>query len=113
MKKSVLGGLGRTASKRVKRLSAAAAQTAEELLQKSYVGTAEQTLRGAETVTTMLHEPDGDIAKAKSLIADEQPKKTAKKTAKQKAKKKAKTKERKRTPKRSERVRVRRKIRKR
>ena len=69
MKKGVLGGLRRTASKRMKRLQAKAAQAADELLEKSYAGTAEQTLRGAATMTKMLHEKDGTIAKAKSTIA--------------------------------------------
>jgi hypothetical protein len=54
----------------MKRFSAAVAQTADELLEKSYVGTAEQTLRGAETMTKVLHEEDPDIAKAKRTIAN-------------------------------------------
>jgi enhancing lycopene biosynthesis protein 2 len=78
MKKVVLSELGRTASKRVKRLQAAIAQTADELLEKTYVGTAEQTLRGAAAMKTILHEQDGDIAKAKSAIAKKPTKKKPK-----------------------------------
>jgi hypothetical protein len=69
MKKGVLSGLRRTAGKGMKRLQAKAAQTADELLEKSYAGTAEQTLRGAATMTNILHEKDGTIAMAKSTIA--------------------------------------------
>lgn len=70
MKKGVLSGLGRAASKRVKNLQATVSQTADEFLEKTYVGTAEQTLHGAATVTAILHEKGGDIAKAKSSIAN-------------------------------------------
>jgi hypothetical protein len=88
MKTGVLSGLRRTASKRMKRLQAKAAQTADELLEKSYAGTAEQTLRGAATMTNILHEKDATIAKAKRTIAIEQS--TKKPSAKKKSKKKSK-----------------------
>ena len=88
MKKGVLGGLRRTASKRMKRLQAKAAQTADELLEKSYAGTAEQTLRGAATMTKILHEKDGTIAKAKRTIASKRS--TKKASAKKKSKEKSK-----------------------
>lgn len=83
MTKGVLSGLRLAASKRAKRLQAAAEKTADELLEKSYVGTAEQTLRGAATMTKILHEEDGDIAKAKSMIAG---KPSVKKVVKKKTK---------------------------
>ena len=79
MKKGLLGALSRTASKRVKRLQAAAAQTADEFLERTYVGTAEQTLRGAATMTAILHEKDRDIAKTQSTIAKKARTKKAKK----------------------------------
>ncbi|HKY87758.1 MAG TPA: hypothetical protein VJL90_13425 [Pseudorhodoplanes sp.] len=88
MKKGVLSGLRRTAGKGMKRLQAKAAQTADELLEKSYAGTAEQTLRGAETMTNILHEKDGTIAKAKRTIAKTKKKRRAKKPAAKKTSKK-------------------------
>jgi len=86
MKKGVLRGLGRTASKRMKRLQAAAAQTADEFLEKTYAGTAGQTLRGAATMTKILHEKDGTIAKAKRTITNKPG--TKKATAKKKSRRK-------------------------
>ena len=80
MKKGVLDGLGRTASKRVKRLQAAAARAADEILEKTYAGTAEQTLRGAATMTKILHEKDGTIAKAKKPSAKKKSRKPSKRS---------------------------------
>ena len=86
MKTGVLSGLRRTARKRMKRLRAKAAQTADELLEKSYAGTAEQTLRGAATMTNILHEKDATIAKAKRMIAKTK-KKSKRKISKRPARK--------------------------
>jgi len=69
MTKGVMNRLGLAASLRVKRLQVSAEKAADELLQKSYQGTAEQTLRGAETVSKILREEAEDIAKAKSAMA--------------------------------------------
>ena len=77
MTKGVMNRLGLAASRRVKRLQASAEKAADELLQKSYQGTAEQTLRGAETVSKILREEDEDIAKAKSAMAGKAVKKAA------------------------------------
>ena len=77
MTKGVMNRLGLAASLRVKRLQVSAEKAADELLQKSYQGTAEQTLRGAETVSKILREEDEDIAKAKSAMAGKAVKKAA------------------------------------
>ena len=82
MTKGVMNRLGLAASRRVKRLQASAEKAADELLQKSYQGTAEQTLRGAETVSKILREEDEDIAKAKSAMAGKAAAKKAARSAK-------------------------------
>jgi hypothetical protein len=71
MAKGVLDRLNSAAKKRLKELRIAAERAADGLLQKSYVGTAEQTLRGAEAVTKILHEEGRDIAKAQKSVARE------------------------------------------
>jgi len=82
MTKGVMNRLGLAASRRVRRLQASAEKAADELLQKSYQGTAEQTLRGAETVSKILREEAEDIAKAKSAMAGKAAAKKAAKNAK-------------------------------
>jgi hypothetical protein len=82
MTKGVMNRLGLAASRRVKRLQVSAEKAADELLQKSYQGTAEQTLRGAETVSKILREEDEDIAKAKSAMGGKAATKKAAKSAK-------------------------------
>ena len=57
------------ASKRLKHMQAAAEKAAEGLLEKRYVRTAEQTLRGAAAVAKISHENDVNSAKAKGPVA--------------------------------------------
>ena len=85
MAKNVLHRLKLAASKRLKHMQATAEKAADELLEKSYVGTAEQTLRGAAAVSKILHEKDGNIAKAKGPVVR---KPVAKKPSKRKPKSK-------------------------
>ena len=85
MAKNVLHRLKLAASKRLKHMQTAAAKAAEEALEKRYVRTAEQTLRGAASVAKILRENDADIAKAKGPVVR---KPVAKKPPKRKPKSK-------------------------
>ena len=63
MAKGVLHRINLAAGKRLKHLQAVAGKTAEELLERRYAETAEQTLRGAEAVSTILKEKN-EVARA-------------------------------------------------
>ena len=64
MAKSVLGRFNAAAKKRLKRFRAAAEQAAGGILEISYRDTAEQSLRGAAAVTTLMHDEMRDIESA-------------------------------------------------
>lgn len=64
MAKGVLDRLNAAAKKRLKRLQAAAGQAAGGILEISYRDTAEQTLRGAAAVTSLMHDEMRDIENA-------------------------------------------------
>jgi hypothetical protein len=64
MAKGVLNKLNATARKRLQRFRAAAEQAAGGILEMSYRDTAEQSLRGAAAVTTLMHDEMQDIETA-------------------------------------------------
>lgn len=64
MAKSVLRRFNAAAKKRLKRFQAAAEQAAGGILEMRYRDTAEQSLRGAAAVTTLMHDEMRDIESA-------------------------------------------------
>jgi hypothetical protein len=90
MAKGVLDRFNATARKRLKRLRAAAEQAADGILEMSYRDTAEQSLRGAAAVTTLMHDEMRDIETASKSANRKVRKKTKRKAARKTPQKKAK-----------------------
>ena len=90
MAKGVLDRFNATARKRLKRLRAAAEQAADGILEMSYRDTAEQSLRGAAAVTTLMHDEMRDIETASKSANRKVRKKTKRKAARKTPEKKAK-----------------------